>query len=77
VSASSPLISSPVTNLTRGLGTLERNNPPNFEWGSLMSQSNFEAKLRLGLSEVLSERPELRNVLPLAAMMDDALRWCA
>ena len=56
---------------------MERNNPPNFEWGSLMSQSNFEAKLRLGLSEVLSERPELRNVLPLAAMMDDALRWCA
>ena len=42
-----------------------------------MSQSAFEARLRLGLSEVLSERPELRSVLPLAAMMDDAIRWCA
>lgn len=42
-----------------------------------MSQSDFEAKLRFGLSEVLHERPELREALPLAAMMDDALRWCA
>lgn len=42
-----------------------------------MSESEFEAKLRLGLSEVLAERPELRDVLPRAAMMDDALRWCA
>ena len=42
-----------------------------------MSQSNFEARLRFGLSEVLSERPELRNVLPLEALMDDAIRWCA
>jgi hypothetical protein len=40
-------------------------------------QPDFESRLRLGLSEVLHERPELREVLPLAALMDDALRWCA
>ena len=39
--------------------------------------TDFEGRLRFGLSEVLTERPELREVLPLAAMMDDALRWCA
>jgi hypothetical protein len=59
-----------------------------FEMGSPMNQSDhtpvhnqvqadFESRLRFGLSEVLSERPELREVLPLAALMDDALRWCA
>lgn len=42
-----------------------------------MNQSEFEAKLRFGLSEVLAERPELRDVLPRAAMMDDAVRWSA
>ena len=42
-----------------------------------MSQSDFEARMRLGLSEVLTEHPELRDALPLAAMMDDAVRWCA
>jgi hypothetical protein len=40
-------------------------------------QPDFESRLRFGLSEVLTERPELREVLPLAALMDDALRWCA
>jgi hypothetical protein len=40
-------------------------------------QPDFESRLRYGLSEVLTERPELREVLPLAALMDDALRWCA
>ena len=40
-------------------------------------QPDFESRLRFGLSEVLHERPELREVLPLAALMDDALRWCA
>ena len=40
-------------------------------------QPDFESRLRFGLNEVLSERPELREVLPLAALMDDALRWCA
>jgi hypothetical protein len=39
--------------------------------------ADFESRLRLGLSEVLTERPELREVLPLAALIDDALRWCA
>ncbi|HEX7717996.1 MAG TPA: hypothetical protein VF416_11945 [Marmoricola sp.] len=39
--------------------------------------ADFESRLRFGLSEVLSERPELREALPLAAMMDDAVRWCA
>jgi hypothetical protein len=38
---------------------------------------DFESRLRLGLSEVLAEHPELREVLPLAAMIDDATRWCA
>jgi hypothetical protein len=56
---------------------LERDNPPDLAWETTMSQSAFEARLRLGLSEVLRERPELRHVLPLAAMMDDAVRWCA
>jgi hypothetical protein len=51
-------------------------------WGFPMSQSDkiqpdFESRLRFGLSEVLNERPELREVLPMAALMDDALRWCA
>jgi len=40
-------------------------------------QPDFESRLRYGLNEVLTERPELREVLPLAALMDDALRWCA
>ncbi|MGY2877110.1 hypothetical protein ACVW00_004300 [Marmoricola sp. URHA0025 HA25] len=40
-------------------------------------QPDFESRLRLGLNGVLNERPELREVLPLAALMDDALRWCA
>jgi hypothetical protein len=40
-------------------------------------QPDFESRLRFGLSEVLNERPELRDALPLAAMMDDAVRWCA
>jgi hypothetical protein len=40
-------------------------------------QPDFESRLRFGLNEVLSERPELREVLPLASLMDDALRWCA
>ena len=40
-------------------------------------QPDFESRLRFGLSEVLNERPELREVLPLAALMDEALRWCA
>lgn len=39
--------------------------------------ADFEERLRFGLSETLSERPELREVLPLAAMLDDAVRWCA
>jgi hypothetical protein len=39
--------------------------------------ADFESRLRRGLSAVLSERPELRDALPLAAMMDDATRWCA
>ena len=38
---------------------------------------DFESRLRLGLSELLTEHPELRDVLPLAAMMDDSVRWCA
>jgi hypothetical protein len=38
------------------------------------TQPDFESRMRFGLSEVLSEHPELREVLPLAAMMDDALR---
>ena len=38
---------------------------------------DFESRLRLGLSLVLSEHPELRDALPLAAMMDDSVRWCA
>jgi hypothetical protein len=42
-----------------------------------LAQADFETRLRFGLSEVLNERPELRDALPLAAMMDDALRWCA
>jgi hypothetical protein len=42
-----------------------------------MSQSNFEAEVLLGLTRVLAERPELREVLPRAAVMDEALRWCA
>lgn len=42
-----------------------------------MSQSEFETKLLFGLSEVLAERPELRDVLPRAAMMEEAVRWCA
>jgi len=40
-------------------------------------QSDFESRMRYGLSEVLNERPELRDVLPLAALMDDTVRWCA
>jgi len=39
--------------------------------------ADFEGRLRRGLSAVLTEHPELREVLPLAAMMDDAVRWCA
>ena len=39
--------------------------------------ADFEGRLRVGLSEVLQERPELREVLPLAAMIDDSVRWCA
>jgi hypothetical protein len=42
-----------------------------------MSQSEFEAKLLSGLSEILAERPELRDLLPRAAMMEEAVRWCA
>jgi hypothetical protein len=42
-----------------------------------VSQPDFESRMRFGLSEVLNERPELRDALPLAAMMDDAVRWCA
>jgi hypothetical protein len=63
---------------------LERDNPLMFEMGVPMNQPDqnqiqpdFESRLRFGLSEVLTERPELREVLPLAALMDDALRWCA
>jgi len=41
------------------------------------TQTDFEGRMRLGLSAVLNEHPELRTVLPLAAMMDDAVRWCA
>jgi len=44
---------------------------------AISAPTDFESRLRFGLSEVLSERPELRQVLPLAAMMDDAVRWCA
>jgi hypothetical protein len=44
---------------------------------SNLSQPDFESRMRFGLSEVLNERPELRDALPLAAMMDDAVRWCA
>jgi hypothetical protein len=72
---------------TPRLGILERDNPPMFRDGGLVMsqpdqpngqvQPDFESRLRLGLSEVLHERPELREVLPLAALMDDALRWCA
>jgi hypothetical protein len=40
-------------------------------------EPDFESRLRYGLSEVLNERPELRDALPLAEMMDDAVRWCA
>jgi len=40
-------------------------------------QPDFESRVRYGLSEVLAERPELRDLLPLAALMDDELRWCA
>jgi len=40
-------------------------------------QPDFEARLRFGLSEVLAERPELRDILPRAAMMDEAVRWSA
>lgn len=39
--------------------------------------ADFEGRLRFGLSETLSEHPELREVLPLAAMLDDSVRWCA
>lgn len=39
--------------------------------------ADFESRLRFGLSEILAERPELRDVLPLATMMDDAVRWSA
>ena len=39
--------------------------------------TDFETRLRFGLSEVLHERPELREALPLAAMLDDSVRWCA
>jgi len=39
--------------------------------------ADFESRLRYGLSEVLQERPELRDTLPLAAMLDDSVRWCA
>ena len=46
----------------------ERNDHP--QWG-------FESRLRLGVSIVLHERPELREALPFAAMMDDSARWCA
>jgi hypothetical protein len=62
---------------------LERDNPPKPEMGvSTMNQpetasADFESRLRYGLSAVLNERPELREVLPLAAMMDDTVRWCA
>jgi hypothetical protein len=38
---------------------------------------DFETRMRFGLSVVLDERPELREVLPLAAMMDDSVKWCA
>jgi hypothetical protein len=44
---------------------------------SSLSQPDFESRMRFGLSEVLHDRPELRDALPLAAMMDDAVRWCA
>jgi hypothetical protein len=37
----------------------------------------FESRLRLGVSNVLHQRPELRDALPFAAMMDDSARWCA
>lgn len=40
-------------------------------------QWGFESRLRLGVSTVLHERPELRDALPFAAMMDDSARWCA
>ena len=39
--------------------------------------ADFESRMRFGLSAVLTEHPELREVLPLAAMMDDSVRWCA
>jgi hypothetical protein len=50
---------------------------PSSQERSALSQPDFESRMRFGLSEVLNERPELRDALPLAAMMDDAVRWCA
>jgi len=44
---------------------------------SNVTQPDFESRMLFGLSEVLTEHPELRDALPLAAMMDDAIRWCA
>jgi hypothetical protein len=41
------------------------------------SRLDFESRLRCRLSEVLARRPELREVLPLAALMEEAVRWCA
>lgn len=39
--------------------------------------ADFESRIRLGVNVVLAERPELRDALPLASMMDDSVRWCA
>jgi hypothetical protein len=84
VSEYSPLIPLLVTRVTRDLVILDRANPLKLQMGVPMNQSennqiqpDFESRLRFGLHEVLNERPELREVLPLAALMDDALRWCA
>ncbi len=39
--------------------------------------ADFETRTAYGIAVVLSERPELREVMRPAALIDESLRWCA
>lgn len=37
----------------------------------------FEIRVAYGIGRVLGRRPELREVMAPAALLDESLRWCA
>lgn len=40
-----------------------------------MPENEFANRTVFGLTNLLEARPELREVLPLAALLDDGVRW--